>query len=244
MKSGIHILISLIFVFSSRGHAQNLVPNPSFEQYAQCPDTAAAGLGFDDFLDPTWFQFNSADYFNSCDTLGFFGVPMNFIGGYQFPRTGNGYVGLTPFRPAMFGREYIEVDLTTPLTAGQTYYVQYFVNLAGQYRVAIENMGALFTDTVYVPWPPPSYTWVTGTPQIENAPGNMLSDPTGCIEVLDSFVGAGGERYMTIGNFRDDPATVYQSYFTGTGYDVSYYFIDDVYLGTTPPVGIKEVIEI
>jgi hypothetical protein len=46
---------------------------------------------------------------------------------------------------------------------------------------------------------------------------------------------------MTIGNFKDDSQTVKQ-YFGGTASNTlgSYYFVDDVYVGASPPVSIED----
>ena len=217
--------------------AQNLVPNCSFELYSSCPPGPAS-------LCNGWVEYNSADYLNSCDASNNFGVPIN-VYGYQYAHSGNGYIGLIAYYSTIFNREYVEVQLSSSLILGQTYYVQFYVSLQDTMQYAIENMGVLFTDTLFDPFPPPTYTWATGIPQFENSPGNMLNNKTNWTAVSGSFVASGGEQYITIGNFKDDASTVKQ-YLGGTTINTlgTNYYIDDVYVGITPPpVGIHENVE-
>lgn len=234
------ILLCILLFISLNIQSQNLVPNPSFETFIECPDTSF--LGFYSFLDSTWFQFNSADYFNTCDTSNYYGVPDNFVGGYQFPVTGNAYCGFILYQTIGFDREYIEIELDSTLVNGTTYYVRFYVSLGDSMQYALENIGAMFTDTLFDPYPAPTFAWQTGIPQVKNPSGNMLNDKTNWMVIQDSFIAIGGEKFITIGNFDDDPSTIIQ-YQGGSGSstDGAYYFIDDVYVGSIPPpVGISE----
>jgi hypothetical protein len=221
----------------TKAHGQNLVPNYNFEHFIQCPDTASIGLYAN--LDSTWYCYASADYFNTCDQTAYFGIPTSIFG-FQPPMNGNGYTGILAYLPNYTGGEYLQIKLTNPLTAGQTYYVQYYVNLANISRYAIENMGAMFTDTVFDLQTSSISTW--SVPQIENPAGTMLSDTINWTRVSGSFVANGGELYMTLGNFRDESHTV-KEYLGGTGSLnlEAYYYIDDVYVATTPAIGINEI---
>jgi hypothetical protein len=231
------LIISIILPFLGQG--QNLVPNPSFENFIECPDTSI--LGFNTTSD--WYQWNSADYFNTCDTTPYNGVPMNFIGGYQWPTDGNAYAGLKVFNPLLFSREYIEVELDSTLLSGETYYVRFYLNLADSFKYGITNVGAMFTDTLFDPFPPPSWNWQTGSPQFENLSTNMLTDKNNWMKVSGSFIASGGEKFLTIGNFSEDSVTNSQLSITpspGTQ-NGTYYFIDEVYVGRTPPpVGVSD----
>jgi OmpA-OmpF porin, OOP family len=239
MRKYQRIFIYLFVCFWERTDAQNLVPNHSFEIFTECPDTATSSAYV--ILDSTWFQFNSADYFNVCDLSNAHGIPSNNFG-FQFPHSGDAYVGLIAYyTPSYAGGEYIEVELENSLISGQTYYVQFYANLANISRYAIENLGALFTDTLFDPYPAPSYAWVTGIPQVENNPGNMLIDSIDWMVINGSFIANGGERFLTIGNFRNEANTVKQ-YLGGSGPTnlEAYYYIDDVYVGTDQPTEIKD----
>jgi len=98
---------------------QNIVPNPSFEDHIGCPDNQ--GLFW---MIPPWENTvgggDSPDFFHWCgpplifppDTVPHFGVPEN-VPGWQYARTGNGYVGFYAADPIQFpnGREYVQVML-------------------------------------------------------------------------------------------------------------------------------------
>ena len=82
------VLLIIWICMMSPGKAQNLVPNPSFEEFTTCPTT----LGIGGPLQCTpWFSYNSADYFNVCGGFNT-GVPNNAFG-FQEARTGVAYVG-------------------------------------------------------------------------------------------------------------------------------------------------------
>ena len=69
--------------------AQNIVPNPSFETYTNCP----TGLGTGNLECTPWVTptLGTEDYFNACNT-GDVGVPANLFGN-QAAHTGDAYVG-------------------------------------------------------------------------------------------------------------------------------------------------------
>jgi hypothetical protein len=224
----ISLIITLCCAFCLKIDAQNnIVPNNSFENTSNCPYVSGV------FFPSIWYgSGGSPDYFNICDTSNFQGVPINLFG-YQYPHTGNAYVGLNAFANSGFNREFIGVQLSTALNSGQTYYVNFHVSLSDSVSYAIKNMGALFTNTVFNP------SSVSIAPQIEA--DVILNDKTNWIEISGSFVATGNEKYITIGNFRDDANTTVQ--FLGGGgpsYQEAYYYIDDVYVSETP-LGVNEL---
>ena len=81
MKTLIKIFFTVFilqFTVCISAFAQNLVPNPSFEDYCSCPDNSGQvyrAIG--------WTSFgNSSDYFNCCAPPGAQSVPLN-PSGYQ-----------------------------------------------------------------------------------------------------------------------------------------------------------------
>ena len=64
-------------------------------------------------------------------------------------------------------------------------------------------------------------------PQIENPSGNILSDTLNWVQINGEFYANGGEKYITIGNFKDDAHTAFIQNTNGT-WIYSYYYIDDV----------------
>src|SRR4051812_47820103 len=107
MKKILLLFSSLLFCCIVE--AQNLVPNYSFEDTTTCPnnlDEVNRAVGWSAFR-------QSPDYFNTCSSSQFVSVPnTNF--GYQYPRTGNGFMGLHCYHV----RENIGVQLISPLTIG------------------------------------------------------------------------------------------------------------------------------
>lgn len=202
-------LTCLLAALTQVSEAQNLVPNPSFETYSQCPDPATIDPMPDNMIDlatgwnnPTGW---TPDYFAACvsETSGY-NVP-NSGWGFQNARTGNAYAGLVSAAISANAREYIQTELTESLIAGKQYSVTFYVSLSERCTYASNNIGAYFSDTpVSV-----SHSWVLPyTPQISNNPfTNPLTDTLGWTEVSGVFTSVGGEKYMTIGNFNDDATT-------------------------------------
>jgi hypothetical protein len=88
------ILCGLAVLASLPASAVNLVPNPSFETYTQCPTD---GLFSPISFAPPWSSptLASPDYFNACSgPLSGMGVPVN-IAGNQSARTGSAYAGFS-----------------------------------------------------------------------------------------------------------------------------------------------------
>jgi len=75
-RKGFHklALILLALVLSLSIQAQNLVPNPSFEENSGCPTNG----NFEVVLH-SWYKIAGGDYFHECGINGF-GVPNN-VGG-------------------------------------------------------------------------------------------------------------------------------------------------------------------
>ena len=145
------ILISLVLTFLAvELQSQNLVSNPSFEEYYQCPDDfwgIGQAIG--------WLPFrHEGEYFNSCVENGFTDVPGSSFAGYQHAFHGNGYAGIIG---AKYGigfdqkRDFIGTQLIQPLEVGINYFVSFRINraLGGFYpkysNAAINNFGVLFT---------------------------------------------------------------------------------------------------
>lgn len=178
---------------------QNFVPNPSFENYSFCPP----GYGYIDYAIP-WGGPTSAssDFFNSCATNTSVDVPNNWdiYGGYQFPRTGNGYAGFLGSCPFDI-REYVQVPLIDTLTAGVIYRVTFYVNLSNTERYGIDEIGACITKTAISGTP--GYV-LNYTPQVYSPTGVFLTDTLEWMEITGTFIATGGEKYLTIGNFNND----------------------------------------
>lgn len=105
---------------------QNLVPNPSFEEYNTCPDfwdQISNCTGWDSYRE-------TPDYDNTCSSYAEI-TPPNCYSGFQYPHSGNAFAGLYTFYYANFSRELIGAQLLSSLSIGQKYYISFYINLAG-----------------------------------------------------------------------------------------------------------------
>jgi gliding motility-associated-like protein len=207
--------------------AQNLVPNPSFETYTQCPIGYGAGGPLDA---PPWQSATdgTVDYFNVCANPSVVGIPDNAFGS-QAARTGEAYAGGFFSLNMVEYREYLMVQLNQPLLPGGVYSVSYYINLGGL-GCAIQTVGVLFTIA-----PPASNGSGTldYTPQIETNMG-YLNDTTNWVLIEDCFIAQGGEEYMTIGNFQNYLETTIDPSCPNST-ETAYYYIDDVSVVQVPP---------
>lgn len=190
----------------------NLVYNPSFEEYCECPRKIDA-LGTLTIVD-AWYQptAGSADYYNVCGSRDC-GVPKNKLG-IQDAHLGNGFCGIYCSKTDY--REYLQTQLKEPLRAGEMYRVSFYVSLSEYSSGAVATIGALFTedrvgDTVRsvlmnkeVRHLAPGVSQTVASyfePQVVNDFDRVLSDTKVWMQVSGVFTAKGGERYMTIGNF-------------------------------------------
>ncbi|MES2132864.1 MAG: gliding motility-associated C-terminal domain-containing protein [Bacteroidota bacterium] len=229
-----YFFLIIISLFVLKSQSQNLVPNPSFENFTSCPK-------FQEFykLTPWCGLSGGEDSYNVCFNAvggpGGPGVPYA-ASGFQYPRTGNGFgscaliaIGIgAPDR-----REYLQVPITTTLTAGKTYCGTMYLNLYNPSKYTSDRIGMYFSSTAFacnqaMPTPQ-TIAPLNVIPQIIN-PGNFITDTLNWTEFSGSFVAAGNEQYLTIGNFYNDAATNTVVANPSSGYNVTYFLIDDVSL--------------
>lgn len=203
--------------------AVNLVPNPSFESYVNCPTSFSQ---FYECVSWTMPNTGTSDLFNVCSPLGFpsVNVPTN-TSGVQAAQDGVGYAGIIPYSAAPDYREYVEAQLSSPLVNGNTYQVSFWVSLADTSLYAIDRIGAHFSVGPVGPFG--NYAPILLTPQVESPVNVPLNNSTGWTQISGSFVAAGGEDHITIGSFHDDPSTnASPGPSVWPGY--SYYYVDAV----------------
>lgn len=217
-----HLLLLISALMSMIASAQNLVPNPSFEDYTECPNYTGQINQASPWFMPLNTGNASSDLFNECNPA-YVNVPAT-VCGYQNSHSGAGYAGIFT-HGALNAREYLEVQLTTPLIAGHSYQVEMYVNAADESGVGCDAIG------IYI-----SMDSVSGdgtnlplmvTPQISNPAGDIISDTVQWTLVSGTYTATGGESYLTIGNFLDDVTTQTEEY-DPNGWGRGYYFVDDV----------------
>lgn len=231
MKKGILVVFSLT-ILSIVSFSQNLVPNYSFEVIDDCP------TAFDQvYLAAPWFRptLGSSDLCSSCNS-GLLGVPQSMTG-FEYARTGNNYLAFVTTVTGTVDsyREYIEVRLISPLLAGQTYFVNFHLSLPDSIIVATDAFGAYFSEDSIFDYL--SIAELPVIPQVINPAGFFITNQNGWTEVSGEYLAIGGEEFITIGNFNNDPSTD-TTYVPGGPVSPttnwSYYFIDDVCVSTDP----------
>ncbi len=209
------------------GHAQQLVPNPGFEEVTSCP-TFASMLGHA----APWFNptVGTPELYHACAGSGTYaGVPANMSGGYQQPRSGQGFAGIYTYRTDLADfREYIEVPLLAPLEAGRCYSFSMFVNMPNEFELACDAVGAYFSTG---PITATNASVLPVAAAIEHPAGALITDTVGWTEVAGNYTAIGGEDHLVIGNFRTDAATNILLFHPGTWYlGQAYLLVDDVSL--------------
>jgi hypothetical protein len=230
----------MLFTMAVNGLAQNLVPNPSFENVTQCPFS----LGLEAYVSDWKSARETPDYFNTCATSSIADVPSNNFG-YQQPYMGNAYIGMLTYRAdSSLYTEAASVQLTTPLTIGQTYYVSFRLNLTidnfTESNSANNKIGIQFSTVEYSP---------SNSSPINNFAhvwsDSIITDTLNWSVIKGSFVADSNYSYLSLGNFFDKQfvdSIVYGSNFG------AYYYYDDVCVSTDSTlcyqnVGVNEYMQ-
>ena len=233
--TGLILLLCLFLPLQS----QNLVPNPSFEDFVDFTGKTNSG----------WHKIqvtDTPDYFNLDGPKPYNNIFARYIGGTQ-PKTGNAFVGFfclrsNPQRNVKNVREYIGTTLLNTLEKDSLYKVEVSLCLDAESNAAIKNFGMIFsTNSLEFN---KDYQLFSAKPQIEFT----LSYPdktTGWITVSSFYKATGNEKCILIGNFKNDKATVIKKLPVNKvkGKDkkwdlqiaetAAYYYVDDVVIEKT-----------
>lgn len=201
----------------------NLVSNPSFETYTNCP-YALDRL----YYCQGWSSFSySPDYFNTC-AVPWCLAPPNTCVGYQQPFDGHAYAGVVSWYYTIPNfREIIGSQLISPLSIGVKYYFTFYVSFAGipGVNMATDKMGLRFSTVPYS---------VSNPIPINNFAHyfcpTKITDSLNWTRLKGSFVADSIYKYIAFGNFFDDANTGTLS--TGSSSTQGYYFIDNICLST------------
>lgn len=198
----------LCTLWAGSATSQNLIPNPSFEEYAACP----VRLGNFDADVAQWSAptEGSTDYFNACSKA--MGTPENF-NGRQPADFGAGYAGLYLYAPDDY-REYIQVPLVRTLQKDNTYNLSFYVSLAERSDYAVKEFGVLFAENkLEIP-----IRKELSKMHLYKDAGNsyhfmeigytdFYRDTKDWISVNTKFVAKGTENFLIIGNFNGNAKT-------------------------------------
>ncbi len=221
------ILITLLTFLSpfwmvSHALAQNLVPNPSFEDTLDCFDHFGAPEAAFPWFTPTYC---TPDYYTPNSNCGY--PSLNNPSGFQLPHSGVAY--MAGYQWSGNFRDYFGIRLDSTLQSNVKYKAGFYVSRAEKFKYAIDKIGIYFSaDTAgfYGNLCEQLYF----TPQVENASGNILSDTANWTLITQTFLAVGGEQFLTIGNFRDSANTTVVIADSNALYYGAYYYIDDVFV--------------
>lgn len=221
------LLASIFIVVQLNAQVENMVLNPSFEDYEECPQ----GYTFMDQshrLIPNWTYptFTTPDYFNKCST-GEVKVPSNFAG-YSQPKSGNGYMGAILSGSNRDFREYFQGTLSGSMEAGQVYCVSFWYKLASGSKFSVDQLSVNFVKQKVAN---SNKTYLNYKPQLNNQEGLFLDNTTDWKQFCQLYTAKGGESFFLVGNFKNYTNTNY----VVTGKDTknkkgkayAYYYFDD-----------------
>ncbi|MEO8760963.1 MAG: hypothetical protein ABI448_08735, partial [Bacteroidia bacterium] len=206
----IFLLFSFLLLPFRFLQAQNLVPNPSFEQVSSGCPCYGSGIYFSHVfnwsipnqLSPDLYT-QCADSYTSCT---FAQTPQNSFG-WQMPKQGFNYAGIAAGQDYVDYREWIETKLIDTLIPSKNYCVNFYVSLADSSGLAISNIGVLFSDSLITdishdsaspPWTPIFHYY---PPNIENPHGNIITDTINWTKIEGTYSPNSKKAYIVLGNF-------------------------------------------
>ncbi len=218
----------------------NLVKNPSFEQYTNCPEylNEISYAAYWNGVDTSWHYGDPLtsmpaaclpEYCNTCSTNASSSIPSNGRF-YHYPRTGNGMASAIMFydnfyiTTGNYYQDYLQGQLSSHLVAGQSYCVTYFVVNENHSGYAINHIDAYLDDGTIDTSTNCGHTLLEFVPQIQDT--GIINDTLNWVKIQGSFVANGTEKYITIGNFHDTSHTEHIAILPGA--HTSNYLIDDV----------------
>ena len=236
MKTMLPLLATLIIALSAS--AQNLVPNPSFELYTQCPSDLAQidrAIGWESIQ-------VSPDLFNTCCIGDTVGVPESFLG-FQPAYDGSGYMGLGT--GTLYTKEYAQAELSSALVPGQATYISMEVSPGGfglvgttSPQLAASGIGIRFSVQ------PLPYSTTYGQYDFDTAVvylPTVLSDTSAWTNVSCVYIPDSAYRYIQIGNFFSDSLTTTVVINPNGDWEGSYAFVDQICVSQMQ--GVCEVID-
>ena len=237
------IVILLLFI-SCCVSAQNLVPNPGFEELSRCPHSFSVDKK--DFIVPGWASptIGTPDHFHGC-SWGDADVPFNWAGSAN-AHSGKGYAGIYVWSndPNRNYREYLMCELAEPLQKDVQYVLEFYYRLASNSVYAINRFGlGLTNEALNVSHD--KLIEVSPVISIEND-SSIIAKTGGWERAKQVYTAKGGERFVIIGNFFDNNSTKSTRLPYRIGKNTmlttsAYYFVDDVSVKPTDSLKQKVV---
>lgn len=221
----VYFLIFVQLVIRQLYGQTNLIPNPSFEEYIQCPNYVSQAS-----MAKNWYNVRaSADYLHSCaSATSLVWIPSSQWG-YEYPfGTGcNAYFGFLTGGPGVnYNQEWFGCKLTQKLSVGQKYFFSFKLSPGDSMSIISNNVGFLLTTktNTFSNFPQPLNRSHFKT-------SNPISQKAGWTSIFGSLIADSAYNYFTMGNFYRDTLTTFISN-PGGKFGVAYYFVDNICFST------------
>ncbi|MGD1844101.1 MAG: OmpA family protein [Salibacteraceae bacterium] len=209
---------------------QNLVKNPSFENYLQLSPTLGNINDCQFWTNPLA---TNPDFYHQDSPYFYTHAPVN-IAGIQHPRTGKGYAGLIAYQKGDSWCEYLQGQLVQALEVNKVYEISFWVSPGELSSFFTDQLGVYFSsDSIFEP-EEFAYT-PTSRIQSKSTPKDYFYDQLDrWTRFTASYTARGGERFLIIGNLggcdpkyaaRENPITVGMNI-----ENMAYLYLDDVRL--------------
>lgn len=203
------LTLIMLFCFSFLT-GQNLVLNPSFEEYSQLPDEYSdineRYYNSNAFFAKYWRKIvkTSPDYYHKTSDFVTSGIPINNMGNHPSIE-GDAYIGFVPvFYNGVL--EPITGEFTQPLVEGEIYNVRFYYRFAGKSSHSFLNRLEAYISNDY-PFSKPLYYMnefkSNITPEISNNvtfTSEIVNDGE-WHELKGVFKAKGGDKYISLGVF-------------------------------------------
>lgn len=236
-----HFLLMLLIISDHFLNAQNLVPDPGFDDLTDCPyeDNQIHFARY-------WRSASNGtpDLFNGCSTGDWFRVPHagHSKDSYQVPKSGSGYAYLAVYNEIQYDQnntgnsEYIETPLLEPMKAGKEYFIEFYVSPdynATFYYGYTDAIGLALADTFYYQHLDARQA-LSLEPAIENR-GTLIKDTAGWTRISGCYLAKGGENFALVGNFRGTEETLVE-FEEFTFPFINFFYIEDVLIRAFDPL--------
>ena len=230
--------IILYFLVLSLPAQINLVPNGNFHLTTSLPSSSvysSVPWYEPNMSTPDLFSFNSPLYAN---------IPDNIVG-FSYPKIDTNYAGIIIYYSfngdtSKIYTEYIGTPLTDSLIKGHCYHFTLYYSLADGSRMASNKLG-IYLSQSKITSTSTTDTQIHGViPQIFVDTTTFITDTSHWIPLSGVYQAAGGEQFLTIGNFYTKETTkhkyiksLYPNYLAlwpNTDTSLCYVYIDDVSL--------------
>lgn len=209
--------LALLIAGLSQGFSQNLVSNAGMD--AKCIPTGYGQI----IKTETWSNANggTVDLFDKtksskCHKAN--AIPENYMGSQAVTSSGQNYAGIIAYYDDGSNNstdslnnailhlkdgykqysEYLQGELAEPLIAGKVYQVSFKVSLAEKSGRAVSCLGALLTPNKIEQT---SNSFINQKPQFISH--RIISNTTDWVTMYGAYIATGGEKFITIGCFKD-----------------------------------------